>query len=132
MANLNPSIEDITHSISDLVDQFLEVARNGGNEPPGSETRQADLMYELDSLVSDFLDENQLDANEFSSIEQQVLNSIAEDLINEETETNALEMDQDELGNFDAGSVFSALDMTLMEASVEAPSSSFGVDAMDG
>ncbi|AII48939.1 hypothetical protein KR52_07265 [Synechococcus sp. KORDI-52] len=115
-----------------MVDQFLEVARNGGNEPPGSETRQADLMYELDSLVSDFLDENQLDANEFSSIEQQVLNSIAEDLINEETETNALEMDQDELGNFDAGSVFSALDMTLMEASVEAPSSSFGVDAMDG
>ena len=126
---------DSTHAmepITELVSQFLDMARNSEIEPPGSGARQAGLMYELDTLVSDFLDQNQMSGDEFHNLEQKVLNSIAEDLIGESNENDSLSLDHDELGNFDAESVFTALDLSLMETSIEAPSESFGIDAMDG
>ena len=129
------SMDQITTTVTELVDQFLEMARSTNVEPLGSETRQAGLMYELDTLVSDFLDQNQLSADEFHHLEQQVLNTIAEDLIIENetlVENDSLDLSQDELGNFDAESVFTALDLSLMETSVEAPNESFGIDAVDG
>ena len=119
-------------SIPELVTQFLDTARDSGANYLDSATRQADLMYELDTLVSDFLDQNQMSGEEFHNLEQKVLNSIAEDLIGESNENDSLSLDHDELGNFDAESVFTALDLSLMEASIEAPSESFGIDAMDG
>ena len=128
MTDSNPAMEPIT----ELVSQFLDMARNSEIEPPGSGARQAGLMYELDTLVSDFLDQNQMSGEEFHNLEQQVLNSIAEDLIGESNENDSLSLDHDELGNFDAESVFTALDLSLMETSIEAPSESFGIDAMDG
>ena len=121
--------------ITELVSQFLDMARSQNIEPLGSVARQAGLMYELDTLVSDFLDQNQLSADEFHHLEQQVLNTIAEDLINESealNENDSLDLTQDELGNFDAESVFTALDLSLMETTIEAPSESFGIDAVDG
>ena len=128
MTDSNPAMEPIT----ELVSQFLDMARNSEIEPPGSGARQAGLMYELDTLVSDFLDQNQMSGDEFHNLEQKVLNSIAEDLIGESNENDSLSLDHDELGNFDAESVFTALDLSLMETSIEAPSESFGIDAMDG
>ena len=119
-------------SITELVGQFLDMARNSEIEPPGSGARQAGLMYELDTLVSDFLDQNQMSGEEFHNLEQQVLNSIAEDLISDSNENDSLALDHDELGNFDAESVFTALDLSLMETTIEPPSESFGIDAMDG
>ena len=119
-------------SIPDLVTQFLDTARDSGANYLDSATRQADLMYELDTLVSDFLDQNQMSGEEFHNLEQKVLNSIAEDLIGESNENDSLSLDHDELGNFDAESVFTALDLALMETTIEAPSESFGIDAMDG
>ena len=119
-------------SIPELVTQFLDTARDSGANYLDSATRQADLMYELDTLVSDFLDQNQMSGEEFHNLEQKVLNSIAEDLIGESNENDSLSLDHDELGNFDAESVFTALDLSLMETSIEAPSESFGIDAMDG
>ena len=92
-------------------------------------------MHELDTLVSDFLDQNQLSAGEFQYLEKQVLNTIAEDLINESEALNkndSIDLSQDELGNFYAESVFTALDLSLMETSIDASSESFGIDAMDG
>ena len=90
-------------------------------------------MYELDTLVSDFLDQNQMSGDEFHNLEQQVLNSIAEDLISDSNENDSLlALDHDELGNFDAESVFTALDLSLMETTIEPPSESFGIDAVDG
>ena len=119
--------------ITELVSQFLDMARNSEIEPPGSGARQAGLMYELDTLVSDFLDQNQMSGDEFHNLEQQVLNSIAEDLISDSNENNSLlALDHDELGNFDAESVFTALDLSLMEPTIEPPSESFGIDAVDG
>ena len=128
MTNSNPAMEPIT----ELVTQFLDMARNSEIEPPGSGARQAGLMYELDTLVSDFLDQNQMSGDEFHNLEQQVLNSIAEDLISDSNENDSLALDHDELGNFDAESVFTALDLSLMEPTIEPPSESFGIDAMDG
>ena len=129
------AMQPITATITELVDQFLEMASGPDVEPPGSDSRQAGLMYELDTLVSDYLDQNQLSADEFHHLEQQVLNTIAEDLINESealNENDSLDLTQDELGNFDAESVFTALDLSLMETSIEAPIESFGIDAIDG
>ena len=129
MTNSNPAMEPIT----ELVSQFLDMARNSEIEPPGSGARQAGLMYELDTLVSDFLDQNQMSGDEFHNLEQQVLNSIAEDLISDSNENDSLlALDHDELGNFDAESVFTALDLSLMETTIEPPSESFGIDAVDG
>jgi len=121
--------------ITELVSQFLDMARSQNIEPLGSVARQAGLMYELDTLVSDFLDQNQLSADEFHHLEQQVLNTIAEDLIGESeilNENDSLNLSQDDLGNFDAGSVFTALDLSLMETTIEAPSDSFSIEAIDG
>ena len=129
VTNSNPAMEPIT----ELVSQFLDMARNSEIEPPGSGARQAGLMYELDTLVSDFLDQNQMSGDEFHNLEQQVLNSIAEDLISDSNENDSLlALDHDELGNFDAESVFTALDLSLMETTIEPPSESFGIDAVDG
>ena len=127
MTDSTPAMEPIT----ELVSQFLDMARNSEIEPPGSGARQAGLMYELDTLVSDFLDQNQMSGDEFHNLEQQVLNSIAEDLISDSDENNSVALDHDELGNFDAESVFTALDLSMLETSIEAPSESFGIDAMD-
>ena len=71
----------IESSITDVVSQFLDMARGAEIDSPGTSTRQAGLMYELDSLVSDFLDQNQISSDEYNSLEQQVLNSMAEELI---------------------------------------------------
>ena len=119
-------------SIPELVTQFLDTARGSGANYLDSVTRQADLMYELDTLVSDFLDQNQMSGEEFHNLEQEVLNSIAEDLISERSENDSLSLDHDELGNFDAESVFTALDLSLMDTTIEGPSESFSIDAMDG
>ena len=121
--------------INELVSQFLETANSPKIDPPGSGARQAGLMYELDTLVSDYLDQNQLSTDEFHHLEQQVLNTIAEDLISKSETQNvndSLDLPQDELGNFNAESVFTAIDLSLMETTIEAPIESFGIDAMDG
>ena len=120
-------------SITDLIDQFIETARCTTIGLPSSDSRQADLMYELDSLVSDFLDQNQLSNDEFVNLERQVLNTIAEDLIREGSiisENDCLELNHDESGNFDAESVLIALDSSIVEASVGLANYGIGADGM--
>ncbi|MDA9762090.1 hypothetical protein N9C84_03365 [Desulfobacterales bacterium] len=135
MTNSTSPIEPIAATITDLVGQFLDMARNSEIESPGSGARQAGLMYELDTLVSDFLDQNQLSVDEFNSLEQQVLNTIAEDLLSEgstNSESTDFALNHDELGNFDAESVFTALDLSILEVSVDQPNEAFVVDGIDG
>ena len=88
MSDPASAMQPQTAPITELVDQFLEMASSPDVEPPGSDSRQAGLMYELDTLVSDYLDQNQLSSDEFHHLEQQVLNTIAEDLINESETLN--------------------------------------------
>ena len=87
------------------------------------------------AVFGDFLDQNQLSADEFNHLEQQVLNTIAEDLISEgstSSENDSFALNHDELGNFDAESVFTALDLSILDVSVDQPNEAFVVDGIDG
>ena len=103
----------IESSITDVVSQFLDMARGAEIDSPGTSTRQAGLMHELDSLVSDFLDQNQISSEEYNSLEQQILNSVAEELILDSDHHDSLDLRADDQGNYDAESVMAAIDLDL-------------------
>ncbi len=113
MTDIFSSVTAIDSSITDVVSQFLEMASGNQTDHSASGTRQADLMYELDSLVSDFLDQNQISSKEYNVLEQQVLNSVAEELILKSEQNDVLDLTADDQGNYDAESVMAALDLDL-------------------
>ena len=113
MTDSSSHLTAIETSITDVVSQFLDMARTSEIDSPGSTTRQAGLMYELDSLVSDFLDQNQISSEEYNSLEQQVLNSVAEELILDSDHHDSLDLRADDQGNYDAESVMAAIDLDL-------------------
>ena len=115
MTESNHFMDPITTTVTELVDRFLEMARSPNVEAPGSDARQAVLMYELDSMVSDFLDQHQLSSDEFMLLEQQVLKSIAEELTLEEADSGDLQLNPDDEGNFSADSVLAALDLSITD-----------------
>ena len=106
-------IEAMTDTVSELVNQFLDMANSLARSSTESTDRQASLMYELDSLISNYLDENQLSTDDYAALEQQVLNSLAEQIILEGDEAKEIDLGADDNGNFAAESVFSALEMDL-------------------
>jgi len=123
-----------TESIPKLVIEFLDTAKDSEGNSFDSATRQADLMYELDTLVSDFIDQNEMSANEFNNLEQQVLNSIAETLIREgrtENDNDELGLNHDNLGNFDAESVLTALDSSLTEELIDVENNAFEINGIE-
>ena len=123
-----------TESIPKLVIEFLGTAKDSEGNSFDSATRQADLMYELDTLVSDFIDQNEMSANEFNNLEQQVLNSIAETLIREdstENDNDELGLNHDNLGNFDAESVLTALDSSLTEELIDVENNAFEINGIE-
>lgn len=131
MTDIFSSVTAIDSSITDVVTQFLEMASGNQTDHPASRTRQADLMYELDSLVSDFLDQNQISSEEYNILEQQVLNSVAEELILNSEQNDSLNLTADDQGNFDAESVMAALDHDLgVVADLSSPS--MNEDGFDG
>ena len=122
----------LSESISDLVNQFLDLSRSPEMETSDSVGSHLGLMYELDSLVSNFLDQNQLSADQFNAIEQQVLNSLAEDVILEaDVGDNSFELATDDQGNYDADAVLSALDLYNLEAPIDIPLDSADVHVPD-
>lgn len=106
-------IENMAETVSELVYQFLDMANSLAKGSTGNPERQASLMYELDSLISNYLDENQLSTNDYAALEQQVLNSLAEQIILEGDDPREIDLGADDNGNFAAESVFSALEMDL-------------------
>jgi hypothetical protein len=68
------------HPISDLVQSFLEAAQAlvDSSDPVISDSRPAELSYELDQVVSTYLEDHQLSPALFESIQQDVLNTIAD------------------------------------------------------
>ena len=58
---------DTSHPISDLVDAFLEAAQVvvASSDPEVSEARPAGLTYELDQVVSNYLDAHQLSSEHY-------------------------------------------------------------------
>jgi len=122
----------LSESISDLVNQFLDLSRSPEMETSESLGSHLGLMYELDSLVSNFLDQNQLSADQFNAIEQQVLNSLAEDVILEaDVESSSFELAMDDQGNYDADAVLTALDLYNLDAPIDITLDSADVNVPD-
>lgn len=128
---MTTTMNSIPENVSDLVEKFLDVAQETAIDMSNTGSRQAELMYELDTLVSDFLDQNQLSSNEFNALEQQVLNSIAEGLIHEDNQREASDLDHDDNGDFLAESVFTAIDAAMLDMMPEPMAESSGCDAID-
>ena len=73
------SFSSFDHPISDLVGEFLDAAHTvvSTSDPALSDARPAELSYELDQVVSNYLDQHQLSSVHFEAIQQDVVNSIA-------------------------------------------------------
>ena len=84
MENLSPE------SIGSLVVGFLDAAQAvvAGADPATPQLRPAELTHELDQVVSHFLDDHQLSAEHHEALQQEVLNSIAQHLVDEGARTD--------------------------------------------
>ncbi len=131
MIDITSAGAEIGGSITDVVSQFLDMARTSEIDSPGSTTRQAGLMYELDSLVSDFLDQNQISSEEYNMLEQTVLNSVAEELILKSDDSDSLDLNADDQGNYDAESVMAAVDYNPSDVD-DVSFASASLDGFDG
>ena len=102
----------ISATIGVLVDTFLEVAQALANseEAVAPELRPAELSYELDQVVSHFLDDHQLSAEHHEALQQEVLNSIAQHLVDEGARTDDGSALFDPDGNAGLVDVLSLLD----------------------
>jgi len=102
---------DTSHPISDLVDAFLEAAQAvvASVDPQNSHARPAELTYELDQVVSNYLDTHQLSPDHYDSIQQDVVNTIAHQFTDEASDqSGGLQLDQH--GNACLSDVISLLD----------------------
>jgi hypothetical protein len=101
----------LDHPISDLVGAFLEAAQAvvASSDPEVSEARPAELTYELDQVVSNYLDVHQLSPEHYEVIQQNVVNSIAQHLSDDASEHGSA-VQLDEQGNAGLTDVISMLD----------------------
>lgn len=82
------SADSFDHPISDLVGEFLNVAKAlvAVTDPAHSDARPAELSYELDQVVSNYLDQHQLSPDHFDAIQQDVVNTIAQNFSQDSAE----------------------------------------------
>ena len=66
-------MNEFMDSIPDLVNQFIETVQINNLVSSDISSRQGNLMYELDGLISKYLDHNELSSDEFINLEQKVL-----------------------------------------------------------
>jgi hypothetical protein len=102
------------HPISDLVQSFLEAAQAlvGSSDPAVSEARPAELSYELDQVVSTYLEDHQLSPALFESIQQDVLNTLA-DQFSDQGEEGLADLPWDNGGDAGLNEVLAYLDQHL-------------------
>lgn len=100
-----------SHPISDLVGSFLDAAQSLLASPSGlvRDTLPAELTYELDQVVSHYLDVNELSPDCYHAIQQDVVNSLANDLLAEADHESGL-IAFDDHGNAGLTDVISFLD----------------------
>lgn len=105
------NLSSFNHPISDLVGAFLDAAQAlvFTFDPNQSDVRPAELSYELDQVVSNYLDEHQLSPENFDAIQQDVINSIAHQITQDlPTQDNTVQFDED--GNAGLQDVIALLD----------------------
>ena len=88
--------------IAGLTENFFEAVRSSP-DLAAQEARPAELVYELDQVVSSYLEEQQLSSDAYQLIQQDVLNHIAHDLAD-------LDVSFDAAGNADPAAVMAAMD----------------------
>lgn len=91
---------DSYHPISDLVDAFLEAAQAvaASSDQEISDARPAELTYELDQVVSNYLDAHELSTEHYDAIHQDVVNTIAHHF-GDDSSGHASSLTLDEQGN---------------------------------
>ena len=113
---------DLSHPISDLVESFLDAAQVvvSSVEPDIIHARPAELTYELDQVVSNYLEDHQLSPDHYDAIHQAVINTIAhqfsDGLIDEHSSSQ-----HDQAGNSALIDVLSLLDCHLTLAVSHSP-----------
>jgi hypothetical protein len=65
-------------AITDLVADYLEIINSQGTDSQDDYV-EAELAYALDALVSDYIESNEISIDEYSSIQEDVLNAIDND-----------------------------------------------------
>lgn len=105
------STGSLDHPISDLVGAFLEAAQAvvAIADPSLGDARPAELTYELDQVVSHYLDAHQLSSEHYEAIQQDVVNSIAQHF-NDDGPEYGLTIHVDDQGNAGLADVISLLD----------------------
>ena len=96
-------------AIAGLIESFFEAVRSSP-DLAAQEARPAELIYELDQVVSAYLDEQQLTPDAYQLIQQDVLNTIAHDLVNQHDDATDLSTSFDDNGNVDPSVLMTAMD----------------------
>lgn len=97
-------------AIAGLIESFFEAVRSSP-DLAAQEARPAELVYELDQVVSAYLEDQQLTPDAYQLIQQDVLNSIAHDLVSQqEDDATDLIVSFDDKGNADPSAVMAAMD----------------------
>jgi hypothetical protein len=73
-------IGDLVHQLLDAVQSVVAEADPSGSAATSSSLRPAEFCYELDSVISQYLEHNALSPSQYDHIQQQVVNSLAHHL----------------------------------------------------
>jgi hypothetical protein len=95
--------------IAGLIETFFDAVRSSP-DLADQEARPAELVYELDQVVSTYLEEQQLSSDAYQLIQQDVLNNIAHDLAEQHQDLADLDVSFDAHGNADHAAVMAAMD----------------------
>ncbi len=107
---------DNSHSFSEpvslLVESFLDsISCIDSSELSSDGSLYATLMYEVDSVVSEYLDNNNLASLDYVDMQQHFINTVAQELISETSDDDTFsELTSDEFGNYVLDDVFAALE----------------------
>jgi hypothetical protein len=95
--------------IAGLTENFFDAVRSSP-DLAAQEARPAELIYELDQVVSSYLDEQQLSSDAYQLIQQDLLNNIAHDLAEQYEDLAHLDVSFDASGHADPAAVMAAMD----------------------
>jgi hypothetical protein len=108
------SSDAVPEPIGTLIDSFF-AALKASPDLASMPERPAEMAYELDQVVSTYLEDHQLSAEAYHQIEHEVLNTLAVELQADHPDPHGLGFPVDAAGNVDPFAVFSALDEHLAD-----------------
>ena len=106
------NLQSFSEPVSDLVESFLDtISSIDSSELSPDGSFYATLMHEVDSAISDYLDDNNLASLDYVDLHQHFINTVAQELISETSNDDTFsELNSDECGNYVIDDVFAALE----------------------